>query len=140
VDVEERLTRRYRAALDLGVHTSPGTRADVGERQQIEVVHVLPDAFQTVVFCRVHGGPPTESPHFGPFVQPLDPPELGEAISTTRWQGFEVVHLGPVLPFHRTITLALGPAIPGDRPPEVVWQRMQRLRERPDGVLTIPVG
>ncbi|HEY8478127.1 MAG TPA: hypothetical protein VIN09_14800, partial [Chloroflexota bacterium] len=87
----------------------------------------------------VHGGPPTESPHFGPFVQPLDPPELGEAISTTRWQGFEVVHLGPVLPFHRTITLALGPAIPGDRPPEVVWQRMQRLRERPDGVLTIPV-
>jgi hypothetical protein len=126
VDLEERLAARYERALALGVHTSPGLRVAVGDGQEVEIVHVLADAFQTIVFCRLHGGPAPDAPRFGPHAVAVDPPELGllGRGSATRWRGFEVVHLPAVLPFRRSITLGFGPALPGDTPPELLHARL----------------
>ena len=140
MDLDQRLNARYQRALALGIQTTPNQRVAVGDGQEIEVVHVVADAFRTVLFARVHGGPGAEEPHFGPHLQGVDPPELAGPLSGTRWHGFEIAHFAAVLPFRRTITVACGPVLPTDAPPTRLQAQSARDLHRLPGRITVPVA
>lgn len=140
METEQELTARYARSLAADLHTSPGLQVDVGHGQQAEVVHVVADPLSTLVFYRREGGPAEATTHYGIHPVPLDPPETTHGHRYgTRWQGFHVAELPPLLPFRRSITLGFGPALPGDATPEAVRDHVRGAQLAPPAILTVPV-